>query len=237
MHAQRLHVGFDLEPLYTGLYNPRWPHMPEEYKLEMSVEVERLKLETLLPESLPQPQDNLLPRLSHAAGTGLDEPVVSHAETQKKEQEETFPLQPSVDGFLRINCTSLEQERTISLQEDIGVNDETTTTTAQAAAREEFARPPKNRQQRRVTAWGVEQTKQFDPGGGLSIHSFPDGCLFRVLFAPCVFVFLFSSSLQNSCLYQGGTRGEKNFPSSVEADHPGSSFGPKGAVALRCSLF
>ena len=39
-----------------------------------------------------------------------------------------------------------------------------TTTSEQAAAREEFARPSK-RQQRRVTASGVDQTKQFDPGG------------------------------------------------------------------------
>ena len=30
-HAQtlrRLHAGFDSEPLYTGLYNPRWSHNP-----------------------------------------------------------------------------------------------------------------------------------------------------------------------------------------------------------------
>ena len=26
----RLHAGFDLEPFYTGFYNPRWPPTPEE---------------------------------------------------------------------------------------------------------------------------------------------------------------------------------------------------------------
>ena len=33
MRAQHLHAGFDSEPLYTGLYNLRWPHSPEEHKL------------------------------------------------------------------------------------------------------------------------------------------------------------------------------------------------------------
>ena len=34
MHEQtlrRLHAGFDLESLYTGLYNPRWPPTFEEF--------------------------------------------------------------------------------------------------------------------------------------------------------------------------------------------------------------
>ena len=42
MHAQtsrRLHTGFDLEPLYTESYNPRWTHNLEEYTLEMNVEI------------------------------------------------------------------------------------------------------------------------------------------------------------------------------------------------------
>ena len=28
MDAQRLRTGFDSEPFYTKLYNPRWPHTP-----------------------------------------------------------------------------------------------------------------------------------------------------------------------------------------------------------------
>ena len=48
IHAQtlrRLYAGFDSESLYTGLYDPRWWHNPEEYALEINVEVERLRLE------------------------------------------------------------------------------------------------------------------------------------------------------------------------------------------------
>ena len=45
MHARRLHAGSDLEPLYTGFYNPRWPRIPEEYTLEIRVDGELLRLE------------------------------------------------------------------------------------------------------------------------------------------------------------------------------------------------
>ena len=53
------------------------------------------------------------------------------------------------------------------LKPDVGVDDVETTTSpiAQAAGREAFARPQENRQKQRLTAWGNEQTKQFDPGG------------------------------------------------------------------------
>ena len=40
MDAQRLHVGFGSGPLYSKLYNPRWPHTPAEYTLVMNVDVE-----------------------------------------------------------------------------------------------------------------------------------------------------------------------------------------------------
>ena len=36
---------FDSEPLYLNLYNPRWPHTPEEHTLKMWVDVERLRME------------------------------------------------------------------------------------------------------------------------------------------------------------------------------------------------
>ena len=48
MHAQRLHAGFDSKPRYSELYNnPRWPHTPEEHKLEIDVDVERLTLKII----------------------------------------------------------------------------------------------------------------------------------------------------------------------------------------------
>ena len=107
------------------------------------------------------------PRRSPAIGTGSDEPGVSQAETQSTKREQIIPLQASVDGFLRFNCTSPEQE-CVLLQPDVGVDDNdkaTTCTSEQAAAHEEFARPSKERQQQRMTAWTTEQSKQFDPGG------------------------------------------------------------------------
>ena len=48
MHEPRHHVGFDSEPLCIGLYNPRWPYTSEEYTVEISVDIELLRLETLL---------------------------------------------------------------------------------------------------------------------------------------------------------------------------------------------
>ena len=78
---RRLYAGFDSEPLYTGLYNPRWLPTPEEFTLDMNVEVESLRLEILVLQSPPPPQYNLSPRLSHAAGMGLDEPGVPHTVT------------------------------------------------------------------------------------------------------------------------------------------------------------
>ena len=164
MDAQRFRTGFDSESFYTKLYNPRWPHTQAEYTLEMNVDVERLKMKVLLLQPAPPPQCDSSPRRSPVVGTGSYEPGVSRAGTQSMEREGSFSLQASLDGFLHVSCTSLEQGTTILLQADVGVDDEETTTTAQAAARDEFARPPKNRQQQSVTALNAEQTKQFDPG-------------------------------------------------------------------------
>ena len=104
----------------------------------------------------PPPQYDVLPRRSPVAGTGLDEPGVSHAVMQQTEQEESFSFQADIDGFLQVNCISLEQEGTFLLQADVGIKPEITGSTAQVAARETFAGRPKNRQQRRVRAWGTE---------------------------------------------------------------------------------
>ena len=48
MDEQRFRTGFDSEPFYTKPYNPRWPHIPEEHKLEIDVDVARLRMEILL---------------------------------------------------------------------------------------------------------------------------------------------------------------------------------------------
>ena len=135
-------------------------HTPEEHTLEIRVDVERLRMEIALSQPVPPPQRESSPRRPPAIGTGLDEPGAPHAETQSTEREGISPLQASLDG-----CTSPEQEWTTNLlRADVGVKPETSTS-EQAAAREEFARPPKKRQQQRVTAWGYDQSKQFDPEG------------------------------------------------------------------------
>ena len=46
INAQRFRTDFDSERFYTKLYNPRWPHTPAEYTLEMNVDIEGLRMET-----------------------------------------------------------------------------------------------------------------------------------------------------------------------------------------------
>ena len=64
------------------------------------------------------------------------------------EEEELLPFETSIDGFLRSNCTSTEQEYILLHQPNVGVDDEkkTTATSQQAAVGEEFASPTKKRQ-------------------------------------------------------------------------------------------
>ena len=62
MHEQHFLAGFDSEPLYSKLSNPRWRHSPKEHKLDMGVEIERLRLETLLSQPALSPQDDLWPQ-------------------------------------------------------------------------------------------------------------------------------------------------------------------------------
>ena len=82
------------------------------------------------------------------------------------EEEGLFPLETSMDSFLRSYCTSIEREYILLHQPDVGVDDEkeTTATSQQAAVREEFASPTEKRDQQGTTAWATEQNKQFDRG-------------------------------------------------------------------------
>ena len=87
------------------------------------------------------------------------------AETQIMEEIENFPFETSMDGFLRSNCTSTEQEYILLHQSDIGVvdNDVATASKLQAGAREESARLPIGQQQG-MTACSSDQNRQFDRG-------------------------------------------------------------------------
>ena len=62
MREQHFLAGFDLEPLYTKLYNPRGPHSSEEHMLDKDVEIERLRLKILLSQPAPPPQYDSSPR-------------------------------------------------------------------------------------------------------------------------------------------------------------------------------
>ena len=78
-------------------------------------------------------------------------------------EEEIFPFETSVDGFLHSNFTSTEQESALLHQQNVGVDDdekETTTTFQQAVVHQEFVSPTEKRQG--TTTWATEQHKQFD---------------------------------------------------------------------------
>ena len=95
MHEQtlrRLHEGFDSEPLYFGLYNPRRPPTPEEFTLNMNVEVKSLRLKVLLLQPLPPPQYDLSPRRSPAAGTGLDKCLTLRCNKRSRRKLSLFTL-------------------------------------------------------------------------------------------------------------------------------------------------
>ena len=99
MREQHFLVGFGSVPFYSKLYNPRWPHTPEEYTLEMRVDVERLRMDVVLSPPTPPPQFNSSPRQLPAIGRGSDEPGVSRAVTDSTEREYIFPLQASIGSF------------------------------------------------------------------------------------------------------------------------------------------
>ena len=154
---------------YRNMVIPGRPHTPDEFALEMKVNVEGLRMEIILSQ-LASSKCDLSPRRaavdtgseelgtpprSSAIGTGSEEPGASRVS-----------FKTSIDGFLNPNFTSTEQECVLLHQPDVGVDDEkeTTATSQQAAVREEFASPTEKRQQRGTTAWATEQNKQFDRG-------------------------------------------------------------------------
>ena len=121
---------------YRNIVILRHPHTPDEFTLEMKVNVKGLRMEIIIshPASSqcdPSPRRAAVdtgseepgePRRSPAIGTGSG-PGVSQAETQIMEEEENFRFETSMDGFLRSKCTSTEQEYILLHQSDIGVDD------------------------------------------------------------------------------------------------------------------
>ena len=136
---------------YRNIVIPKHPHTPDEFTLEMKVDVEGLRMEIILlqPASSqcdPSPRRAAVdtgseepgtPPQSPAIGTGSEEPGASRV-----------PLKTSIDGFLNPNFTSTDQECALLHQPDVGVDDdekETTATSQQSAVREEFVSPTKKR--------------------------------------------------------------------------------------------
>ena len=108
MREQHFLVDFDLEPLSTKLYNPKWPCFAEEHKLDMDVKIERLRLKILLSQPAPLPQDILSPQRSPAVDTGSEESALPRAETQLTKKEiYIFSSCRGLNGCLHV-CKSPE---------------------------------------------------------------------------------------------------------------------------------
>ena len=59
---------------YSKMSNPRWPHIHDEFTLEMRVDVGGLRMEIVLPQPEPLPQCDTPPRRLPAVDTGLEKP-------------------------------------------------------------------------------------------------------------------------------------------------------------------
>ena len=51
MDAKRFRTYLVSEPFYSKMFNRRWPHTPDEFTLEMRVDVERLRMKIVLSEA------------------------------------------------------------------------------------------------------------------------------------------------------------------------------------------
>ena len=160
---------------YRIMVIPSHPHTPDDFTLEMKVDVEGLRMEIILlqPASSqcdPSPRRAAVdtgpvepgtPPLSPAISTGS--PGASQA--AKQMEEEICSFEPSMDGSLNQHFTSTEQGSALLHQQDVGVDDdekETTTTTQQAAVCEKFVSYTEER--KGTTAWATKQHKLFDRG-------------------------------------------------------------------------
>ena len=148
---------------YRNMVIPSHPHMPDEFTLQMKVNVEGLRMEIILSQP-PSSECDPSPRCA-TVDTGSEEPgtppqspairtgsgpVASRVETQI--EEEYFSFEASTDGFLHSNCTSLEQEYILiqsreeyillQVQPEVGTDDSNNATTSQAAT----ARSPRDYQ-------------------------------------------------------------------------------------------
>ena len=176
--------------LYRNMVIPEHPHTPEEFHLQMKVDVEGLRMEIILSQTSSSECDTSPRRAavdtgSEEPGTPTQSPAISKGsglETQQAEtqmqggilsfeadspqtDESLFPFEASTDEFLDKNVTSTKQEEPALLhQQDVGVDDNEKDTTQQAAVRKEFVSPTEKQQSKRMATWSTDESKQFDRG-------------------------------------------------------------------------
>ena len=150
---------------YRSMVIPDHPHTPEEFSLQMKVDVEGLRMKIILSQPLSSECDTS-PRRA-AVETGSEElgtpPQSPEINTGSGPEGEDFSFKASKDVFLRLKCTSLEEEYILLQVQPDGMDDGNNATTSQDTTREESARPLIGQQQR-MAAWSTDQSKQFDRG-------------------------------------------------------------------------
>ena len=162
--------------LYRNMVIPEHPHTPEEFHLQMKVDVEGLRMEIILSQPSSSECDTSPRRAavdtgSEEPGTPTQSPAISKGSGPEAKQAETqmhggiFSFEASTDGLLDKNITSTKQEEPALLhQQDVGVDDNEKETTQQVAVRKEFVSPTEKQQQKRMATWSTDESKQFDRG-------------------------------------------------------------------------
>ena len=112
---------------YRIIVIPRRPHAPDEFTLEMKVDVEGLRMEIILSQPALS-QCDPSPRRA-AVGTGSEEPGMPPRSPAIGTRSEgpgasRVPFKTSIDGFLNPNFISTEQECVLLHQPDVRVDDE-----------------------------------------------------------------------------------------------------------------
>ena len=151
---------------YRNMVIPDHPHTPEEFSLQMKVDVEGLRMEVILSQP-PSSECDTLPRRA-AVDTGSEEPGTPPqppAISRGSGPEDCFffSFEANRDMFLRSNYTSPEEEYILMQVQPDEIDDSKNATTSQNTTREESARLLIGQQQR-MAAWSTDRSKQFDRG-------------------------------------------------------------------------
>ena len=128
MHSAFAPASFQ-KPFYSKMCNPKWPHNPDELKLEMRVDVERLRMEIVFSQPAPRPQCDPSPRRLPAVDTESEEPGTPRrlsAVDTESEEPGTPPRLPAIgtgsdeSGVSRAETTT-KTEEIVPLQDSVDV--------------------------------------------------------------------------------------------------------------------